>query len=266
MPACKKSVYSIGSFLRYSQFFLEHRDQIGHTHFWPCPTQKFSLNSSFLWICIIMQKINLLYLFVLEKWLISKKISNLIAWEHFGLYLRNKIFPRHRICAATQQIISIFIIEQIQWKSITKLFSKFKKTYFWPISPIFQAKKVFPRNLAVTHNLIRQGFLPPCQNSEKPNDPILRKHPHRRQDRRMDRDTLFHRTIPATARSPTSTTAVDWHLKVKDIEYNVGPIKNYCITINMQKISSIHKLILKIQQILGSHELNGHAHFLPHPP
>ena len=29
----------------------------------------------------------------------------------------------------------------------------------------------------------------------------------------------------------------------------------------MQKISSIHKLILKIQQILGSHELNDHTHF-----
>ena len=31
----------------------------------------------------------------------------------------------------------------------------------------------------------------------------------------------------------------------------------------MQKISSIHKLI---QQILGSHELNDHAHFWPCPP
>ena len=51
----------------------------------------------------------------------------------------------------------------------------------------------------------------------------------------------------------TSTTAVDWHLKAK----------NYCITVSMQKISSIHKLI---QQILGSHELNDHVHFLPSPP
>ena len=29
----------------------------------------------------------------------------------------------------------------------------------------------------------------------------------------------------------------------------------------MQKISWIHKLILEIQQILGSHELNKHTHF-----
>ena len=73
--------------------------------------------------------------------------------------------------------------------------------------------------------------------------------------------TLFHRTTLAAARGSKSTTAVDWHLKVKDIEYNVSLIKYYCITVSMQKISSIHKLTLKIQQILGSHELNDHTHF-----
>ena len=70
-----------------------------------------------------------------------------------------------------------------------------------------------------------------------------------------DGQTLFHRILPATARGLTSKTAVNWHLKVKDVEYNVGLTKNYCIRVSMQKISSIHKLI---QQILGSHELNGH--------
>ena len=68
-----------------------------------------------------------------------------------------------------------------------------------------------------------------------------------------DRQTLLHWILPATARGLTSTTPIDWHLKVK----------NYCITVSMQKISSIHKLI---QQILGSHELNDHAHFWPGPP
>ena len=62
-----------------------------------------------------------------------------------------------------------------------------------------------------------------------------------------DRQTLFHRTIPGTARSPTSTTAVDWLVQVKDIEYNIGLIKNYCITFTIQTIGSIHRLILKIQ-------------------
>ena len=47
----------------------------------------------------------------------------------------------------------------------------------------------------------------------------------------------------------TNTTAVDSHLKVKDIECDVGLTKNYCIIVCMQKISSIHTLILKIQQI-----------------
>ena len=73
-----------------------------------------------------------------------------------------------------------------------------------------------------------------------------------------DGQTLFLGILPATTRGLASKTAINWHLKVKDIEYNVGLNKNYCITVSIQKISSIHKLI---QQILGSHELNDHAHF-----
>ena len=65
---------------------------------------------------------------------------------------------------------------------------------------------------------------------------------------------------------PKSTTAADWHLKVKDTEHDVSQTKNYCITVSMQKISSIHKFIFKIQQILGFNELNGHAHNWSHPP
>ena len=78
-----------------------------------------------------------------------------------------------------------------------------------------------------------------------------------------DGQTLFHGTLPATARGLASKTAINWHLRGKDIEYNVGLTKNYCITVSMQKISSILKLI---QQILGSHKLNDHAHFWPGPP
>ena len=78
-----------------------------------------------------------------------------------------------------------------------------------------------------------------------------------------DGQTLFHRIFPATAGGLKSTTAVDWHLKVKNRKCNVGLIKNYYIKVGMQKISSIHKLI---QQILGSYELNDHAHFCSDPP
>ena len=73
-----------------------------------------------------------------------------------------------------------------------------------------------------------------------------------------DGQTLFHGILPATARGLASKNVVNWHLKVKDIEYNVGLTKNYFIKVSMQKIGSIHKLI---QQILGSHELNDLAHF-----
>ena len=76
-----------------------------------------------------------------------------------------------------------------------------------------------------------------------------------------DGQDLFHGPLPAKAGGPTSTTAVDRHLKVKDIKH-VGLTKNYCITVSIQKISSIHILIFKMHQIFESHELNGHAHFL----
>ena len=111
--------------------------------------------------------------------------------------------------------------------------------------PILGAKKVFKKIgfLCTTS----YWFLASSQNPEKSNDPVPRKHPDR-----------FDGILPATARGLASKNAVNWHLKVKDIEYNVGLTKNYCITVSMQKISSIHKLI---QQILGSHELNDYTHF-----
>ena len=36
-----------------------------------------------------------------------------------------------------------------------------------------------------------------------------------------DRQTLFHSIIPATTMGQTSKTAENWHLKVKDIVYNL---------------------------------------------
>ena len=48
-----------------------------------------------------------------------------------------------------------------------------------------------------------------------------------------DRQNLFHKTLPATAIGLTGKNAVNWHLKVKDIEYNVDLTKSYCITVRM---------------------------------
>ena len=58
-----------------------------------------------------------------------------------------------------------------------------------------------------------------------------------------DGQTLFQRILPATAWVLTSTTELDWHLKVQNKKCNVGLIKKYYITVSMQKISSIHKFI-----------------------
>ena len=76
-----------------------------------------------------------------------------------------------------------------------------------------------------------------------------------------DKQTLFHGILTAAARGLASKTAITWHLKVKNIEYNVGLINNYCITVSMQKVSSIREEIKLIQEILECHELNDYTHF-----
>ena len=94
-----------------------------------------------------------------------------------------------------------------------KFSSKFKKTlflaHFGSIFPIFGVKKIFLENPALSSKT-SYGFLARCQNLEKFNDTIQRKHPDRRKDGRTDerrdgrRDgqTLFHVTLPATTGGP----------------------------------------------------------------
>ena len=67
-------------------------------------------------------------------------------------------------------------------------------------------------------------------------------------------------TIKVTFHFPKFVSAYKktQYLKVRE---HISLTKNYCITIGIKKISSIHKYILKKQQILGSHELMGHNHF-----
>ena len=54
---------------------------------------------------------------------------------------------------------------------MTKFSNKYKKPCFWPIFPIFGAKKIFLENLALSCTT-SYGFLAPCQNLEKVNDTI----------------------------------------------------------------------------------------------
>ena len=65
------------------------------------------------------------------------------------------------------------------------------------------------------------------------------------QEAKMDRPYFIgsSQLLPATAMGLTSKTAVNWCLKVKGIEYNVGLTKSYGITVSMQKFSLIHKII-----------------------
>ena len=71
--------------------------------------------------------------------------------------------------------------------------------HFLLFLPVFRAKEVFIRkkNLALPR-ATSYGFPAPCQNLEKNNDPILSKHP----GRWKDGQTLFCRTLPATAVGP----------------------------------------------------------------
>ena len=59
----------------------------------------------------------------------------------------------------------------------------------------------------------------------------------------------------------TSISTLDpGHLKVKDVEWDISLVKSYCITISMQKISSIHQFNLKLQHILNSSERKSHTY------
>ena len=85
---------------------------------------------------------------------------------------------------------------------MTKFSNKLKKPGFWPIlhpfSTFWGAKKLFLENPAVMHNFI--GILVPCENLEKTDDTIPRKHPERRTERRTERRKDGQTLFPVTAR------------------------------------------------------------------
>ena len=96
---------------------------------------------------------------------------------------QNQIFPKYGIYARIQQIIQTFFIDQIQKKTITKFFNKFKN----PIFGIFLGQKIFfSKNPAPWHTTT-YGPLTPWWVSEKTNEPISRKIPDRRSEGWMER-------------------------------------------------------------------------------
>ena len=101
-------------------------------------------------ICINMQKKSgcLIDLFWRYGWFKNPTIwlaENILAIT----YLRNKNFPKYGICAETQQIIYVFIIEQIKYKLKTNFFNKFKKPSLWTIFDPFSQfwGKISPRKI-----------------------------------------------------------------------------------------------------------------------
>ena len=87
---------------------------------------------------------------------------------------------------------------------MTKFSNKFKNPIFdpfWAHFPNFQGKKFFLENPALSHTT-PYGFLAQCKNLEKVNDTIQRKHPQRWKDGWKNRETLFYKTLPASAGGP----------------------------------------------------------------
>ena len=146
-------------FILETQLMLESCDQTDQNLFLTMlpPPPVFLINFSIMWIYIKMQKIRLFHRFVLELGLIKKSCS-LTGSEHFGPYLRNKNLVKYKVCAGTQQIIQILIIEQIQWKVMTEIFNNSKNPVFATFLvhfPNFEGKKHFHRKFSsVKHNLI----------------------------------------------------------------------------------------------------------------
>ena len=86
---------------------------------------------------------------------------------------------------------------------MTKFFHKFKKTLFLAHFTHFGAKMFFPKNLALSQTT-SYGFLTPCQNLGKTNEPISRIC----LARWKDGQGLFYRTFLATARDPKLVASI----------------------------------------------------------
>ena len=94
----------------------------------------------------------------------------MISREHFGPYLRNRIFPKYRISARIKQIIWTFFIDQIQNKLMTKFSKNPKKPFFWPIFGRFSSflgQKFFLKKNAALSRITAHRPLTTCWVSEK---------------------------------------------------------------------------------------------------
>ena len=133
---------------------------------------------------------------------------------------------------------------------MTKFFFKLKKPYYWSILACFPnsgGKKSFSMKSSCYAQLLK-GF---WHLAKFQRNLMIQFQENTQMSGGKDGQTLFHRILPATASGLTSKTAVKWHLKVKDMEYNVGPTKSYCIKVSMQKISSLLNSFSRFYSLLN---------------
>ena len=137
VPACQKSVHSI--------FSVSETQSIQPDSFLTMTTPK-----------IFNQLLICIKLYQHAK---NQLIPLIHSWVTVSFRVQRPDWPYPMICVWTQQIIKIFITEQIQWKLMTRFFFKFKsKTIFDLILthfPNFRGKKSFSNNRDVMHNFIR---------------------------------------------------------------------------------------------------------------
>ena len=120
-----------------------------------------------------------------------------------------------------------------------------KKIWHTQLDKVFQYHDEIQRNLSIVPSYCLLGCflgIGSLSNSKKTTQQTVGW---------KDEQTQCHGTLPATARDSKSTTAVDWHLKVKDIEYDIGLTKNYCLTVSMKKSTEFVDSLFRYSRFQG---------------
>ena len=145
--------------------------------------------------------------------------------------------------------MKLFITEQIQWKLMIR--------FFFKPHPNFLDKKSFSKKIELSGTL--EGL---WHHAKIYINLMIQFQENIQTDVRSEWWTELISKDPSSYQQGSNKYS---RLAFKSQRYRVQcwSNQNCCMTIIMQKISSNYKLI---QQILGSHELNGHAHLWPLPP
>ena len=121
----------------------------------------------------------------------------------FGPYVKNQNFGRHGVCARKPITIWSFILDHFQPKLMTKFSEIWKKTHFWPIlGPFcrFSGQWESFWKIRLSHAQLHVVFYHHAKNEKKL---MIRFLENSRTEVRTygstDGQTLFHRTLPATA-------------------------------------------------------------------